>query len=219
MLKVLPWCLQKCILKKVKLNLKLQLLKGKNNTIREKLKKIEIGTVIRQDISENQVNIAFLGIGSNLGSKKRNIEKTKFFLEKYSIKIIKSSNIYETYSWPNKNNPKFYNIVIKIITKLKPMNLFYIIKDIEKKIGRKKSLVNRPRVCDIDILDYRGQIYKLYDNDNKLIIPHPRLHNRNFVLFPLFEIEKNWKHPSKKTKIHDLIRKLDNSSLYSIKQI
>ena len=173
----------------------------------------------KQDILENLVNVVFLGIGSNLGNKKRNIEKAKFLLEENPIKIIRSSNIYETYSWPNKNNPKFYNIVIKIITKLKPMNLFYIIKDIEKKIGRKKSLVNRPRVCDIDILDYRGQIYKLYDNDNKLIIPHPRLHNRNFVLFPLFEIEKNWKHPSKKTKIHDLIRKLDNSSLYSIKQI
>ena len=99
------------------------------------------------------------------------------------------------------------------------MNLFFIIKDIEKKLGRKKTLINRPRICDIDIIDYGGQIYKLSDNNNKLTIPHPRLHNRNFVLFPLFEIEKNWKHPSKKTKIHDLIRKLDNSSLYSIKQI
>ena len=175
--------------------------------------------MIKQDISENLVNIAFLGIGSNLGNKKKNIEKAKFLLEKNSIKIIKSSNIYETFSWPNKNDPKFYNVVIKIITKLKPTKLFNIIKNIEKKLGRKKTLVNKPRTCDIDILDYKGQIYKLSTNSNKLIIPHPRLHNRNFVLFPLFEIEKNWKHPSKKTKIQDLIGKLDNSSLYSIKQI
>ena len=175
--------------------------------------------MIKQDTSENLVNIAFLGIGSNLGNRKSNIEKAKFLLEKNSIKIIKSSNIYETYSWPNKNDPKFYNIVIKIITKLKPINLFKIIKDIEKKLGRKKSPVNRPRICDIDILDYRGQIYKLCFNKDKLIIPHPRLHNRNFVLFPLYEIEKNWKHPVKKTKIKDLIEKLDNYSLYSIKQI
>ena len=175
--------------------------------------------MIKPDISENQVNIAFLGIGSNLGNKIKNIEKTKFFLEKNSIKIIKSSNIYETLSWPNKNDPKFYNIVIKIITKLKPTKLFNTIKNIEKKLGRKKTLVNKPRTCDIDILDYKGQIYKLSSNNNKLIIPHPRLHNRNFVLFPLFEIEKDWKHPLKKTKIQDLIGKLDNSSLYSIKQI
>ena len=175
--------------------------------------------MIKPDISENLVNTVFLSIGSNLGNKKRNIEKAKFLLAKNSIKILKSSNFYETYAWPNKNHPKFYNIVIKIITKLKPMNLFFTIKDIEKKLGRKKALINRPRICDIDILDYNGKIYRFYANKNKLVIPHPRLHNRNFVLFPLFEIEKNWKHPSKKTNIHDLIGKLDNSSHYSIKQI
>jgi len=175
--------------------------------------------VIKRDISENLVNIVYLGIGSNLGNKRRNIENAKYLLEKNSIKIVKSSNIYETYSWPNKNHPKFYNIVIKIITKLKPTNLFFTIKNIEKKIGRKKSQANNPRTCDIDILDYKGLSYKLYAKNNKLLIPHPRLHNRNFVLFPLFEIEKNWKHPLKKTKIQDLIGKLDNSSLYSIKQI
>ena len=175
--------------------------------------------MIKQDTLENQANIAFLSIGSNLGNKKRNIEKAKYFLEKKSIKIIKCSKIYETYSWPNRNHPKFYNIVIKIITEKDPMNLFFIIKNIEKKLGRKKALINRPRICDIDILDYKGQIYKLFANENKLIIPHPRLHSRNFVLFPLHEIEKNWKHPSKKTKIVDLLRKLNDSSLYSIKQI
>jgi len=175
--------------------------------------------VIKRDISENLVNVVYLGIGSNLGNKRRNIENAKYLLEKNSIKIVKSSNIYETYSWPNKKHPKFYNIVIKIITKLKPINVFFTIKDIERKLGRKKSKVNTPRTCDIDILDYKGMSYKLYANNNNLLIPHPRLHNRNFVLFPLFEIDKNWKHPLKKTKIQDLIGKLDNSSLYSIKQI
>ncbi len=175
--------------------------------------------MIKQDISENQANVVYLSIGSNVGNKKRNIENTKYFLEKNSVKIVKSSSIYETYAWPNKNDPKFYNVVIKIITKLKPINLFSIIKDIEKKLGRKKTLRNSPRTCDIDILDYKGRIYKLYANNGKIIIPHPRLHNRNFVLFPLFEIEKNWKHPIKKTKIKDLIVKLEDSCFYSIKQI
>ena len=175
--------------------------------------------MIKQDISENLVNIVFLSIGSNLGNKKRNIEKAKFLLAKNSIKILKSSNFYETYAWPNKNHPKFYNIVIKIITNLNPVELFGIIKFIEKKLGRKKSKINAPRTCDIDILDFKGSPYKLFINNNKLLIPHPRLHNRNFVLFPLFEIEKKWKHPTKKTKIHDLIQNLDNFSLYSIKQI
>ena len=173
----------------------------------------------KQDTSENQVNLVFLSIGSNLGNKKRNIEKTKFLLEKNSMKVLKSSNIYESYAWPNKNDPKFYNIVIKIVTKLNPTNLFLTIKEIEKNMGRKKNKVNSPRTCDIDILDFKGLSFELYVNNNKLLIPHPRLYKRNFVLFPLFEIEKNWKHPLKKTKIHDLIGKLDNSDLYSIKQI
>ena len=173
----------------------------------------------KQDTLENQVKIVYLALGSNLGSKFVNIEKAKLLLLNDCIEIIQCSNYYETYSWPNKKEPKFYNIVIKIITKLNPVNLFYVIKNIEKKLGRKKASINKPRICDIDILDYKGKIYKLYVNNNKLIIPHPRLHNRNFVLFPLFEIEKNWKHPQKKTKIKDLIKKLDDSALYSIKQI
>ena len=173
----------------------------------------------KQDILENQVNTVYLGVGSNLGNKKRNIEKVKFYLENNTIKILKCSSFYETYSWPNKKHPKFYNIVIKIYTKLQPLNLLYLIKYIEKKIGRKKSKINSPRVCDIDILDYKGNCYNLENNGENLLIPHPRLHLRNFVLFPLFEIEKNWKHPQKKTNILDLIEKLDNSSLYSIKQI
>ena len=175
--------------------------------------------MIKQDILENRVNTAYLSIGSNLGNKRKNIESTKYLLEKNQIKIIKTSSIYETLSWPNKNHPKFYNIVIKIITELKPIKLFLIIKNIEKMLGRKKTKTNYPRICDIDILDYKGLNYTLRTNNDKLLIPHPRLHNRNFVLFPLYEIEKKWKHPLKKTKIQDLIGKLDNSSLYSIKQI
>jgi len=175
--------------------------------------------VIKQDISENQANVVYLGIGSNLGDKKRNLEKAKFLLEIKSIKILKISSIYETYSWPNKKDPKFYNIVIKVLTKLKPNELFNFIKNVEKKLGRKKSKINSPRTCDIDILDYEGLTCNLSIKNEKLLIPHPRLHNRNFVLFPLFEIEKNWKHPLKKTKIQDLIRNLDNLSLCSIKQI
>ena len=173
----------------------------------------------KQDTLENQVNFVYLAIGSNLGDKKKNIEKVKFFLELNSIKILKISRIYETYAWPNKKDPKFYNIVVKILTKLKPLNLLYTIKHIENKVGRKKSKINRPRICDIDILDYSGLSFNLNRDGKKLLIPHPRLHLRNFVLFPLFEIDKNWKHPIKKTKILDLIEKLDNYSFYSIKQI
>ena len=173
----------------------------------------------KQGTLGSQVNIAFLGIGSNLGNKKNNIDKAKFYLINNSIKIIKTSSFYETISWPNSKHPRFYNIVIKISTNMNPERLFNLIKLIEKKIGRKKSKINYPRTCDIDILDFNGIYLNFEINKQPLIIPHPRLDNRNFVLFPLFEIEKNWKHPINKKKIYELLGNLKNSSLYAIKKL
>ena len=78
----------------------------------------------KQDTSENQVKIVYLALGSNLGSKVMNIEKAKLLLLSNNIKIIKCSSYYETYSWPNKNFPKYLNIIIKTKTKLNLINLF-----------------------------------------------------------------------------------------------
>ncbi len=69
--------------------------------------------MIKQDISENQVKLVYLGIGSNLGNKRNNIEKTKFKLCQSNIKILQSSSYFESLSWPNAKNPKFLNIVLK----------------------------------------------------------------------------------------------------------
>ena len=182
--------------------------------IKEQLKKIEIGTVIKQDTSENQVKSIYLGIGSNLGDKKKNIEKAKFDLIKRNIKIIKSSNYYESLSWPNPKKPKFLNIVLEIETNLTPLDLMKKCKEIEINLGRVKSTKNSPRICDIDIIDYN----KVIENSN-IILPHPRMHSRNFVLLPLFEINKDWKHPILKLHIKNLILSLPNRDIRSIKQI
>ena len=176
--------------------------------------------MIKQDILESLVNTSYLAIGSNVGNRKNYINKAKYYLNKLPIIIIKTSKIYETPSWPNNKDPKFYNIVVKIKTSLKLNNLFIQIKKIEKKLGRKfKAKKNSPRTCDIDIIDFNGKASKLEINKNKLIVPHPRMIKRNFVLIPLFEIDKNWKHPQKKTKIIDLIDKLEGISFRSIKLI
>ena len=156
----------------------------------------------------------YLGIGSNLGNRRKNIEKAKFKIIQNEIKIIQSSNFYESLSWPNIKNPKFLNIVLKVNTKIEPLKLIKIFKSIEKSLGRKKANRNSPRECDIDILDYKGrQINK------EIILPHPRLHKRNFVLFPLFELDKSWKHPISKHHIKKLIKYLSNRDIRSIKQI
>ena len=170
--------------------------------------------MIKRDILENQVRSIYLGIGSNLGNKKKNILKAKFELSENNIKILQSSNYYESISWPNSKNPKFLNIVIEIKTYLKPLELLNICKKIEKNLGRKKSVRNSPRTCDIDILDYNN---KSFNND--ITLPHPRMHKRNFVLLPLFEVNKDWVHPVSKNHIKRLILSLTNRDIRSIRQI
>ena len=156
----------------------------------------------------------YLGIGSNLGNRKSNIEKVKFRLIQDNIKILKSSSYYESLSWPNKRNPKFLNIVLQVDTNLIPKELLFRCKVIEKSLGRKKGPKNSPRICDIDVLDYKMML-----NNEKIILPHPRLHRRNFVLLPLYELDKNWRHPISKYHIKRLIFSLSLSDIRSIKQI
>ena len=170
--------------------------------------------MIRQDIYENQANKVFLAIGSNLGNRFRNIELAKIMLSDNRIKILKSSSFYETLSWPNIKNPKFLNVVLEIETNLRPLSLLDLCKKIEKSLGRKKSKKNSPRVCDIDILDYGKR-----NENNGINLPHPRLHQRNFVLIPLFEISKKWTHPKFKDHIKTLILKLSKKDITSIKKI
>ena len=180
-------------------------------------KKQEIGIVKKQDTSENQVKIVYLALGSNLGSKVMNIEKAKLLLLKNNVQIIQSSNYYETYSWPNKNFPKYLNIIIKTKTKLNLKNLFTLIKSIEKKLGRKKNSLNYPRTCDIDIIDYDKKCISIDIGNHKLKVPHARMKNRNFVLIPLFEISRNWIHPESNDNISKLISKINFYDLRSIK--
>ncbi len=176
--------------------------------------------MINQDISEKLVNIAFLSVGSNLGNRKKNINLVKYKLEKKKIKIIKSSNNYESISWPNKNHPKFINVVLKVKTSLSEYQLIEKCLKIEKELGRKRvsTKKNMPRICDIDIIDYNGKVLN-GANSQKLILPHPKMHNRNFVILPLFEISKSWIHPLKKISISKLLNSLEIEDLRTIKLI
>ena len=171
--------------------------------------------MIKQDLLENQVKLSYLALGSNLGNKFQNLEKAKFEIEKYNIKILKSSSNFLSLSWPDSSKPKFVNLVLKIKTSLSAIELLKICNLIEKKLGRVRSKKNEPRSCDIDIIDYDQKIIK----KNNLTLPHPRMTKRSFVLLPLFEINKSWKHPESKINIVKLINSLPIKDLTSIKQI
>jgi len=154
----------------------------------------------------------YLNIGSNLpskeGGRKINILKAINHLKKLKLNIIKISSFYETPSYPNNADPKFINLCVKLESNLKASELINEIKNIEKKLGRVRLKKNEPRICDIDIIDFNGEII----NNGKLEVPHPRLHLRNFVIYPLKEIEPNWVHPLFNKKIDSFFQKLDKNS-------
>ena len=126
----------------------------------------------KQDILENQVNFAYLALGSNLGDKKNNLNKSIDLIQEEGIFIKKRSKFYITKSWPNENFPNFINSIILVKTKLNIAELFLKIKKIEKKLGRTKSKRNHPRICDIDIIDFNGEIIHRKLRNHKLNTPH-----------------------------------------------
>ena len=150
----------------------------------------------------------FLNIGSNLDSTKGdrffNLKKTIELIRREKIKILKISSIYETPSYPNKKDPKFLNVGLEIKCNKTPDQLIKNFNKIEKKLQRTRGLKNQPRTCDIDLIDYDGKIL----NTKKLILPHPKAHLRNFVLFPIKEISPKWIHPILNKRIDFLIKKL-----------
>ena len=158
----------------------------------------------------------FIGIGSNLpsafGNRFANIDLAISLLEKKGVKLVKKSSFYETFSQPNKNDPKFVNVVISTDSNLSPIDLMIFLISIEKKLGRNRKMKKEPRTCDMDIIDF-NRLVKNFKIDNfELILPHKRLINRNFVLHPLKEICSNWTHPKTKKNIDILINNLKEAN-------
>ena len=161
----------------------------------------------------------FLGIGSNLNSKFGNrffnIKKTLDLILDEKMKIKKKSSYYETPSYPNTEDPKFINIVIEIEFNLNPENLLKKILFIEKKMERIRNFKNEPRTCDIDIIDFNGMVISKKNID----LPHPKSHERNFVLFPLKEICPKWIHPIINKEIDVLIKNLPTKTRNEITRV
>tara|TARA_B100000035_G_C20948770_1_gene530991 strand:- start:506 stop:1021 length:516 start_codon:yes stop_codon:yes gene_type:complete len=160
-----------------------------------------------------------INIGSNLqsnvGSRFDNITLSVKLLQESKIKINKISNFFETPSYPNKQLPKFLNIGLLVDFDKDFNQMFQIIKLIEKKLGRIKTKKNDPRIIDIDIIDFHGIINETKD----LILPHPRCHLRNFVLYPILQIDPEWSHPVLKKKAQFLINKLSQNSRIEITRL
>lgn len=134
---------------------------------------------------------AYLGLGSNLGDKKENLEKACHLISSEIGQIIGFSSLYITEPWGNTEQDQYINQVVRIFTDLDPAFLLAQLHKIEDKIGRIRDEKWGPRIIDIDLLYYGKYVI---DRDD-LIIPHPELTERNFVLEPLAEIAPDYMHP------------------------
>ena len=145
----------------------------------------------------------YLSLGSNIGNRKKNLEKALIELGQNNIKEIKISSFYETEPvGPKQRN--FFNIAGKFKTNLKPQELLKTVKQIEEKLGRTKTYHWGPRIIDIDILFYGKQTIKT----TNLIIPHKEIKNRAFVLVPMNEIASKFVHPIYRKTIRTMYEKL-----------
>ena len=149
----------------------------------------------------------YLGIGSNLGNRRINVEKSLGFLKaQKEIRVTKQSSLYETKPVGGPKQRDFINAVVLIETTKSAKPLLKIIKSIENKFGRKKNAGRwGPRVIDLDILAYQQSIIK----SRILNIPHPRMHERFFVLAPFSEIAPRFNHPILNKTVKKLLAELE----------
>lgn len=150
----------------------------------------------------------YLGLGSNQGKRGENLKEAMLNLERWGVKILRASSIYETEPVGLANQPWFYNMAVWAETGLSPEELLKAVSLIELAMGRQRGaiggqipVVNGPRPIDIDILFYGDEVVEMPG----LNIPHPRIEMRNFVLVPMAELAPELVHPLKKMSIKELL--------------
>lgn len=160
--------------------------------------------------SEASPSAVFIGIGANLGPVRENFTRALRSIEKHA-RVVAVSSLYESDPVGPQDQPKFTNAVVKVETELSPFELLDHLKTIEKEIGRKKTKRWGPRVMDLDIIFYGDLVI----STDSLVVPHPRAHERRFVLEPLLEIDPAAWHPVKNMAVKDICSDLGNSQAIS----
>ena len=150
----------------------------------------------------------FLALGSNLGDRRANLVQALQRLGQ-AVTIEAVSSVYETPPWGVTEQPSFYNLALRGATALTPGALLAFVKQIEQAMGRQPAVRYGPRLIDIDILLYND----LVRNSEALVLPHPRLHERAFVLVPLAEIAPQLTHPVNQTPISSLLDQLPHDDI------
>ncbi|MCF7919488.1 MAG: 2-amino-4-hydroxy-6-hydroxymethyldihydropteridine diphosphokinase [Candidatus Cloacimonetes bacterium] len=149
--------------------------------------------------------LVYLGLGSNLGNREEFLNLARMALPNNgNLTILRESRIIKTAPYGNTDQPEFLNQVLELETSLSPLAMLTLIREIEKSAGRQRNEKWGARTLDIDILFWGDEII----NREELIIPHPDLHNRHFVLESLDELNPELLHPILKKTVNELYKTL-----------
>ncbi len=151
-----------------------------------------------------------IGLGANLpslrhGPPQATLEGALLALADVGVRVIARSRWYESAPMPPSDQPWFVNGVARVETARDPAELLELLLAIERGLGRERRVANAPRVMDLDLLAY-GEV--ISDGAEGPVLPHPRLHERAFVLLPMREIAPDWRHPALGQSVGELIEAL-----------
>lgn len=155
---------------------------------------------------------AYLSLGSNLGDRRRHLEDALALLREGGVTILRRSSFYETEPRDFVDQPWFLNLVVEVDCTLFPRQLLSLIGRIERRLGRRRTVHKGPRTIDIDILLFGNFVLHSHD----LVIPHPRMLERRFVLAPLAELAPELRHPITRQTMRDALTGLTGQSVRKI---
>ena len=151
----------------------------------------------------NKLEKIYIHTGSNLGQKEKHLAQARQFIHENIGRITAQSDLFETEAWGITDQPNFVNQALEVATNLSPDQVMNQILNIELKMGRVRNQKWASRLIDIDIIFFSDRIIKT----ENLIIPHPFMHERNFVLVPLLEIAESFIHPELNLSIKELYKR------------